>query len=63
MKTLISRFAKCESGATAIEYALLAALIGVAIVASATAVGTAIDGLFTDVEGELTGAVAGDAGN
>ena len=30
MKNLVSRFAKCESGATAIEYGLIAALIGVA---------------------------------
>jgi len=55
MKTLISRFAKCESGATAIEYALLAALISVAIVGAATAVGGAIEGLFTNVEGTLVG--------
>ena len=55
MDTLISRFAKCESGATAIEYALLAALISVAIVTSATAVGGAIVDLFTNVEGTLVG--------
>ena len=32
MKNLVSRFAKCESGATAIEYGLIATLIGVAII-------------------------------
>ena len=37
MQTLISRFAKDESGATAIEYGLIATLIGVAIILGATA--------------------------
>ena len=32
MKNLFARFVKCESGATAIEYGLIAALIGVAII-------------------------------
>lgn len=42
-----------EEGATAIEYGLLASLIAVAIVTGATAVGTALDALFTQVAGEL----------
>ena len=33
MKNLVARFAKNESGATAIEYALIAAIMGVALVA------------------------------
>jgi pilus assembly protein Flp/PilA len=37
---LFARFAKCESGATAIEYGLMAALIGVAIIGTVTTVGT-----------------------
>ena len=37
MKNLVSRFIKDESGATAIEYGLIAVLIGVAIIAGATA--------------------------
>ncbi|MEM7464728.1 MAG: Flp family type IVb pilin, partial [Pseudomonadota bacterium] len=36
---LVSRFLKNESGATAIEYGLIAALISVAIIGGATAVG------------------------
>jgi pilus assembly protein Flp/PilA len=32
MKNLVSRFAKNESGATAIEYALIAGLMGVALI-------------------------------
>ena len=54
MKNLIRRFAKCESGATAIEYSLLAALISVAIIATAGPVGDAINAVFTNVETELT---------
>jgi pilus assembly protein Flp/PilA len=49
MKTLISRFAKDESGATAIEYGLIATLIGVAIITGATALGTALNQMFQDI--------------
>lgn len=34
MKTLMSRFANDESGATAIEYGLIAAIVGVGIILS-----------------------------
>jgi len=53
MKTLISRFRKDESGATAIEYGLIAALIGVAIILGATTLGTSLGGLFTTISGSL----------
>ena len=46
MSKLEARFAKDESGATAIEYGLIAALIAVAIIAGAGALGTAINGKF-----------------
>lgn len=49
MKTLM-RFVKDESGATAIEYGLIAALIGVVIIGAVTAVGTEVKGTFTDIE-------------
>ena len=39
MKNLIARFANDESGATAIEYGLLAALIAVVIIAAVTSLG------------------------
>jgi pilus assembly protein Flp/PilA len=42
MKTIFSRFVKDESGATAIEYGLIAAIVGVGIIAS---LGTLKDGL------------------
>ena len=40
MKTLFARFAKDQSGATAIEYGLIAGLIAVVIITAVTTVGT-----------------------
>jgi pilus assembly protein Flp/PilA len=54
MLKFIQRFARDESGATAIEYALIAALIAVAIVGAATTLGEDIAALFTTVSGEVT---------
>ena len=53
MKNLVSRFAKCESGATAIEYGLIASLIGVAIISAVTTTGTKLSGTFNKVQTEL----------
>jgi pilus assembly protein Flp/PilA len=53
MRTLISRFVKDESGATAIEYGLIAALIAVAIIATVTSVGTGLQATFTSVASQL----------
>ena len=53
MRALIFRFVKNESGATAIEYGLIAALIAVAIIATVTAVGTSLQTTFTSVAGAL----------
>ena len=50
---LFARFAKCESGATAIEYGLIAALIGVAIIGAVTTVGDGINNTFNNVSAEL----------
>lgn len=46
MKTLFARFAKDESGATAIEYGLIATLISVAIIAGATVLGGKLNSVF-----------------
>ena len=54
---IFARFLKDESGATAIEYALLAGLIGVGIVSSATALKGSITGLFSDIGTALQDAV------
>jgi pilus assembly protein Flp/PilA len=53
MCNFILRFAKDESGATAIEYGLIAALIAVAIIAAVTSVGTQLQTTFTSVAGAL----------
>jgi pilus assembly protein Flp/PilA len=45
------RFLKNDSGATAIEYALIAGSISIVIVAAASAVGTSVSGVFTNVSG------------
>jgi len=42
-----------ESGATAIEYGLIAALIAVVIIGAVTTVGTTLSGVFTNVSGSL----------
>jgi pilus assembly protein Flp/PilA len=50
---LFARFAKDESGATAIEYGLIAALIAVGIIVAATALGGSLSGLFTRISTRL----------
>jgi pilus assembly protein Flp/PilA len=42
-------FVRDESGATAIEYGLIAALIAVVIIGAVTAVGTSLSTTFTSV--------------
>ena len=43
----IRSFIRDEDGAAAIEYGLIAALIAIAIIVGATALGTSLDGLFS----------------
>jgi pilus assembly protein Flp/PilA len=57
MRTSVARFVKDESGATAIEYGLIAAGIAVAIITAVNAVGTDLSGLFGKISGKLTTAV------
>jgi pilus assembly protein Flp/PilA len=52
MKTL-ARFVKDESGATAIEYGLIAACISVAIIAVVQGVGSKLNSTFTQVQNAL----------
>jgi pilus assembly protein Flp/PilA len=49
MKNLVSRFIKDESGATAIEYGLIAAGISVVIITAVKAVGTNLNTTFTTI--------------
>jgi pilus assembly protein Flp/PilA len=53
---LLARFASDESGATAIEYGLIAALIAVAIIAAATTLGGSLSDLFLRISGKLNAA-------
>jgi pilus assembly protein Flp/PilA len=53
MSKFVTRFIKDESGATAIEYGLIAALIAVVIVTALTAIGTKLNTKFTAVSTEL----------
>jgi pilus assembly protein Flp/PilA len=50
---LISRFIRDESGATAIEYGLIAALIAVVIIGGVSVVGTKLSGTFKTVSDNL----------
>ncbi len=49
MRTAIVRFAEDESGATAIEYALIAAGISVAILVAVNSVGTKLTAMFNTI--------------
>jgi pilus assembly protein Flp/PilA len=57
MQTLLSRFVRDESGVTAIEYGLIAALIAVVIIVAVTAVGKELVLVFNAVEAALAGAL------
>ncbi|MBJ6988800.1 MULTISPECIES: Flp family type IVb pilin [unclassified Devosia] len=50
---IFARFAKDESGATAIEYGLIAALVAVGIIAGASLLGNNLGSLFNNIGGRL----------
>jgi pilus assembly protein Flp/PilA len=54
--SFVKRFVKNESGATAVEYGLIAALIGVVIIAGAGALGTALNAKFQAIGDTVTNA-------
>jgi len=58
MKTFINKFAKDESGATAIEYGLIAALIAVVIIGAVSLLGENIDSAFGTIATEIGGAAS-----
>ncbi|WP_324764813.1 Flp family type IVb pilin (plasmid) [Sinorhizobium meliloti] len=53
MKKLLVRFARNESGATAIEYGLIAGLVAVVIIGAVTTVGTDVKTVFTTISEKL----------
>ncbi len=54
MKNFLSRFSRDESGATAIEYGLIAGLIAVVIIATITTVGSNLSAKFNAIANNLT---------
>lgn len=57
MSSLIKKFAANTSGATAIEYGLIAGLIAVAVIGSISALGSANEGSFTDTYQKISDAI------
>lgn len=55
---MVRKFFTDESGASAVEYGLLVALIAVVITAGVTLLGTRINAMFTTVAGSLPGTAA-----
>jgi len=58
MSKFVTRFLKDESGATAIEYGLIAALIAVVLVGALTAVGGSLNSKFEEIKSALDDAGA-----
>lgn len=56
MLQFIRMFKKDDSGATAIEYGLIAALVAVGLIGALSALGTDLGDIFGDVSTELKGA-------
>ena len=55
---ILQRLIKDESGATAIEYGLIAGLVAVAIIAALTALGGALDTMFSNVASTVSTAAS-----
>ena len=53
MQNLFARFVNDESGATAIEYGLIAALISIVIIGAVTSLGENLDTVFGNIAGTL----------
>ena len=58
MSKIFARFAKDESGATAIEYGLIAALIALAVISGAGLIGDQLETTFEKIRAALAGANA-----
>ena len=63
MKNLFARFVKDESGVTAIEYGLIASLVGVAIIVGATMLGGTLNDAFVYIAGKMAGAAPAGGGD
>ncbi len=58
MRLMIKRFCADESGATAIEYALIGVLVAVAILVGATSLGGALNAQFQSIATQVNTAIA-----
>lgn len=58
-QNMIEQLIQDESGATAIEYGLIAGLVSVAIIVALTALGGSLDALFSQISGAVDSAAAG----
>lgn len=58
-QTMIKQLIHDETGATAIEYGLIAGLVSVAIIVALTALGGSLDALFSQISGSVDSAAAG----
>ncbi len=56
MSKMIARFVKDESGATAIEYGLIAALIAIAIITGASSIGSSLATKFSEIASSIDNA-------
>ncbi len=56
---ILKKIRKDESGVTAIEYGLIAALVSIAAIGALTAMGGSLNTMFTTVSNSLLGAVGG----
>ena len=54
MRGVLTKFIADDSGATAIEYGLIAALLGVTLIAALKSVGNNVSNTFTAVSGNMT---------
>jgi len=53
MTKFVARFANDESGATAIEYGLIASGIAVAIIAAVQTIGSSLDSMYENINTEI----------
>jgi pilus assembly protein Flp/PilA len=53
MTAILTRFVKDESGATAIEYGLIAALVAVVLITGATTLGSNLSAKFSAIAGKI----------
>lgn len=54
IKAVVLKFLRDEEGASAIEYALIAAMVAIALVAFVQPINGAITAIFTDIQGALS---------